>query len=845
MASSSFVRKSLLSLNNWNHNNGGTTPSPAPPTKERSNSNTSCKTTSALALATSNMVDFWNRVSQQMAYIDGSTRSPSLIDGGSTRSSLPNECTRDSLLVAVDTRPSGSSVGNRSSSLLDEPNINSEPDDGHSASILEDANSHSVSLLDTGNDPSALEDVIAPLPTSELAQTFKLKHPSELTSPVSYKSCSGSRHTATTCSLEASPPLSPRMHRVRSSTLHRQINPRPTPHKALHRQTSIVQDDEEKRGRKQPWYRRTSSTDKQQKKSTTLDNNENDEDQSAIWHHVFTEVGSKYVKNAERSGTCYKNYFNDDDDYYDDEEDYAKDGMELELLQPSTEVPDKARPVAGAVVIPNSATSTSVVMETASIGGGRITTRTRLHKYQQQFSFCAGDRRLSQPFDMYVAKKASSWEESEAVQRRRSVMMAVSGMEHLHQTHLPTANCTITTSCPGTAGLLMLHPTSSELQLLDKRDLRYYFQHPYPRLFVTYFVIFCNFLLFAEDPISHSHTESDIPMVGNVFSFVLTKYPPEWRWSLIKVLMWLLAMLCGMVLGKLLIHGYLCGKLLRLKMFRDDQGSWMTMFLTVIVSLYVFSHAYNLLLWLWYDNLGYQINSQMGVTNASVMKAAACGTWLGDLITALMVTDMMLQDNLYPHWASYFRQIWRRSNIPRILIFWVGSVVATSVVVTLIVSDWISWDKLNRDFVATTGKWFNYGIIVLVMLLDLNMWKNQIFYNPKDFGQYTGPDDKIRTVNDPELLQTRNISYWTWDSRSHINPDTGLPYYEEDMQMNSRFMNYPLSAKWTAFIPSVIGLVLFVSLVSLYGRFPAHQPHGQKRNPSPCRGPRGKDPNSR
>jgi hypothetical protein len=24
------------------------------------------------------------------------------------------------------------------------------------------------------------------------------------------------------------------------------------------------------------------------------------------------------------------------------------------------------------------------------------------------------------------------------------------------------------------------------------------------------------------------------------------------------------------------------------------------------------------------------------------------------------------------------------------------------------------------------------------MLLDLNMWKNQIFYNPKDFGQYTG-----------------------------------------------------------------------------------------------------------
>jgi hypothetical protein len=41
-----------------------------------------------------------------------------------------------------------------------------------------------------------------------------------------------------------------------------------------------------------------------------------------------------------------------------------------------------------------------------------------------------------------------------------------------------------------------------------------------------------------------------------------------------------------------------------------------------------------------------------------------------------------------------------------------------------------------------------------------------------------GPDDKIHTVNDQELLGTRNTSYWTWESRSHIDPVTGLPYYE-------------------------------------------------------------------
>ena len=45
------------------------------------------------------------------------------------------------------------------------------------------------------------------------------------------------------------------------------------------------------------------------------------------------------------------------------------------------------------------------------------------------------------------------------------------------------------------------------------------------------------------------------------------------------------------------------------------------------------------------------------------MKAAACGTWLGDLITALIVTDMMLQDNLYPNWAPSVRYSRRNTYI--------------------------------------------------------------------------------------------------------------------------------------------------------------------------------------
>ena len=38
-----------------------------------------------------------------------------------------------------------------------------------------------------------------------------------------------------------------------------------------------------------------------------------------------------------------------------------------------------------------------------------------------------------------------------------------------------------------------------------------------------------------------------------------------------------------------------------------------------------------------------------------IFKAAACGTWTGDMISAIIVTDMMLQDNLYPTWAPGLR----------------------------------------------------------------------------------------------------------------------------------------------------------------------------------------------
>ncbi|XP_042887737.1 transmembrane protein 117-like [Penaeus japonicus] len=85
---------------------------------------------------------------------------------------------------------------------------------------------------------------------------------------------------------------------------------------------------------------------------------------------------------------------------------------------------------------------------------------------------------------------------------------------------------------------------------------------------------------------------------------------------MIKVVMWLIAIMCGMLVGKVLIHGLIFKRVLRLKMFRDEQGSWMTMFLTVIVSLYMFSYVYNLILLIGHDeHCKWQIGSDMDVTN--------------------------------------------------------------------------------------------------------------------------------------------------------------------------------------------------------------------------------------
>ncbi|XP_050411301.1 transmembrane protein 117 isoform X2 [Patella vulgata] len=423
---------------------------------------------------------------------------------------------------------------------------------------------------------------------------------------------------------------------------------------------------------------------------------------------------------------------------------------------------------------------------------------------------------------------------------------------------------------------------ASVFSLFMEKDFRYYFQHPWFRIFVAYFVTFCNFLIYAEDPVAHSLKECTIPVIGNDFAFVCTRYPPD-AWSLLKVFLWLVGIIIGMLIGKIVFHSLLFNRVFRIKMFQQDQGSWMVMFLCVVLCVFILSFLYNAFLLIGGDyTVPFHISDLMGVSNSFFMKAAACGTWCGDFFTAWMVTDMMLQEKLYPNWAVGFRKWWK-TGYRRVIAFWIIVLLMSFIVIFVITTDYIEWDKLNRGFLPTnelsraflasfilvfdiiivmqdwdfphfmsvldiklpglntphikfqipipeflrkeivlvhiTGKWFNYGILFIVILLDLNMWKNQIFYEPYAYGQYVGPDDNIYTVLDQYSLDIYNESQITYDFRNTtINPNTNLTFIMGDSFMFSNFKNFPLAAKGTAFIPGLAAFVTLGVLIMIYGR---------------------------
>lgn len=132
-----------------------------------------------------------------------------------------------------------------------------------------------------------------------------------------------------------------------------------------------------------------------------------------------------------------------------------------------------------------------------------------------------------------------------------------------------------------------------------------------------------------------------------------------------------------------------------------------------------------------------------------------------------------------------------------------------------------------------SGKWFNYGVIFLVMILDLNMWKNQIFYQPYEYGQYVGPGKQILNVEKGETLRKFNRSTLTYEWRAkNVDPSTNRPYVEQDLSLNSRYIGASIQIKCLAFIPSVLAFLSFGFFFWLLGRFPDPEPFAENLDTS-------------
>jgi len=63
---------------------------------------------------------------------------------------------------------------------------------------------------------------------------------------------------------------------------------------------------------------------------------------------------------------------------------------------------------------------------------------------------------------------------------------------------------------------------------------------------------------------------------------------------------------------------------------------------------------------------------------------------------------------------------------------------------------------VHTQEVTIEGKWFNYGVVFIVMVFDLYQWKNQIYYQPWLYGQYT---DSQGSKQRADFMQYKNKKF--------------------------------------------------------------------------------------
>jgi len=422
----------------------------------------------------------------------------------------------------------------------------------------------------------------------------------------------------------------------------------------------------------------------------------------------------------------------------------------------------------------------------------------------------------------------------------------------------------------------------------------YGLRHPYARLFNAVLVIGANFMLYAEDPMAHSNVTSDLPGVGNVFNLLLAHWPDTFGLVCLKLLMAVLGVVCGLLIGKKIIHdrclrdclqwqafgfpkklkditeldvygpgGKLTvlpdGSMLRPQMEGEkDKGSWFIMLLTTFSTVVVSSWIYNGMVA--DDTAADTIDGKLPMSNETFYKIAASGMWIATSVTFIFVFDMMAQDTRnYPNTMQTLRKGWTNAYAGklRLHVTWSTLIILTVIVVTIITTNPSNWwdtametidgtNEVGRCAFASfitildllvilqdwefpafktpneikmpglsisnlrcpkiqvfiTGKWFNYALMFFVLLIDLMMLKNNLFYHPRDTGQYTHPGtNRVWTVFDP----IDGVEYH-WANRQGCCGD---------FQIAAKFTNEPLAHKVFSLMPC---LLVFCAMVYVIRR---------------------------
>lgn len=138
---------------------------------------------------------------------------------------------------------------------------------------------------------------------------------------------------------------------------------------------------------------------------------------------------------------------------------------------------------------------------------------------------------------------------------------------------------------------------------------------------------------------------------------------------------------------------------------------------------------------------------------------------------------------------------------------------------------------LDDDFftINISGKWMNYGPLLIIIMLDCNMIKNQLIYHPVDYGQYVDPsDNSVWTIVDQAYLDLAYVDglvvypeLISWDVRmGAVNTTASIL---TDVHSSTRWIDEPKSTLYVIALVAVSAIVGFVVMVikgtRVYARF--------------------------